>query len=91
MEALQHSTSKKPYQGRLGHNSLKSVTTINDALRKYDEITSQLDAFIHIDALEPQYVYNWRLEQEAGLRASRGSGMTDDQVRHFVDGYYPRV
>ncbi|KAJ9606904.1 hypothetical protein H2200_008915 [Cladophialophora chaetospira] len=89
VEALKHSTPEKPYEGRLGHNTLKSVTTINDALRRYDEITSQLDAFIHIDALEPQYVYNWRLEQEAGLRASRGSGMTDEQVRHFVDGYYP--
>jgi len=65
------------------------VTTINDALRHYDEITSQFDAFVHIDALDPLSVYKWRLEQEDCLRASRGSGMTDEQVRHFVDGYYP--
>ncbi len=47
---------------------------------------SQLDAFIHIDAFDPQYVYKWRLEQEAGLRQVKGSGMTDDQVKEFVDG-----
>jgi len=89
VQALKNSSPGNEYKGRLGHNTLASVTTINTALQKYDEITAQLDAFIHIDALDPQYVYKWRLEQEAGLRASRGSGMTDEQVRHFVDGYYP--
>jgi len=48
-----------------------------------------LDALIHIDAEDLQFVYKWRLQQEEGLRASKGSGMTDDQVKHFVDGYYP--
>ncbi|KIW66622.1 hypothetical protein PV04_05938 [Phialophora macrospora] len=89
VEGLKTSTPETPYRGRLAHNTLKSVTTINEALRQYDDITSQLDAFVHIDALDPLYVYKWRLEQEAGLRASRGTGMTDEQVRHFVDGYYP--
>lgn len=87
--ARANSSAESPYVGRLGHNSLQSVQTINDALRNYDRLTSQLDAFIHIDAQDPQSVYKWRLEQEAGLRAARGSGMTDEQVRHFVDGYYP--
>lgn len=89
VSALLNSTPSNPYRGRLGHNNLESVTTINDALRSYDALTTQLDAFIHIDALDPLYVYRWRLEQEVGLRASRGSGMTDDQVKEFVDGYYP--
>jgi len=89
VSALQNSTPSNPYTGRLGHNTLKSVTAINDALRAYDQLTSQLDAFIHIDAADPLFVYKWRLEQEANLRASRGSGMTDEQVKHFVDGYYP--
>ncbi|EHY58989.1 hypothetical protein HRR83_001749 [Exophiala dermatitidis] len=89
VDALHHSTPSNTYKGRLGHNSLESVRTINEALKSYDALTTQLDAFIHIDALDPLYVYKWRLEQEAGLRATRGSGMTDDQVREFVDGYYP--
>ena len=31
-------------------------------------------------------MYAWRLEQEAGLRKAKGSGMTDDQVVEFVNG-----
>lgn len=89
VSAAQTSSPSNPYQGRLGHNSLASVTTINNALRAYDALTTQFDAFIHIDALNPLYVYRWRLQQEEGLRASRGSGMTDEQVKEFVDGYYP--
>jgi D-glycerate 3-kinase len=89
VKALQDSTSSKPYRGRLGHCTFANITTINNALKSYDALTGQLDAFIHIDAEDPLYVYTWRTEQEAGLRATEGSGMTDDLVRRFVDGYYP--
>ena len=82
-------TSPDTYNGRLGHNTLSSITDINDALRDYDALTNQFDAFIHIDAADPQYVYKWRLQQEEGLREKRGSGMSDEQVKKFVDGYYP--
>ncbi len=47
---------------------------------------SYLDALVHVDAFDPQYVYKWRLEQEARLRALRGCGMTDRDVKNFVDG-----
>ena len=30
-------------------------------------------------------VYAWRQEQERALRASKGMGMTDEQVIKFVD------
>ena len=91
-QAWEHAVAAKEkggYNGRLGHNSLQSVTDINEALKKYDQITDQLDAFIHIDAADPQFVYEWRQEQEVGLRKSKGRAMTHQQVRHFVDGYYP--
>lgn len=38
------------------------------------------------DAEDISYVYDWRIQQEHGLIASRGSGMTNDQVTEFVDG-----
>ena len=77
------------YKGRLGHNTLENVNTINEALKEYDEITSQFNGLIHIDAEDPLYVYEWRLEQEHNLKKAKGSGMTDEQVKEFVDGYYP--
>lgn len=33
-----------------------------------------------------RFVYEWRQEQERTLRASKGTGMTEEQVNHFVDG-----
>jgi D-glycerate 3-kinase len=77
------------YRGRLGHNSLESVTTINDALKQYLELWSYFDTFVHIDAADPLYVYKWRLQQEATTRKEKGGGMTDEQVENFVNGYYP--
>ncbi|KAK4893570.1 hypothetical protein LTR27_008037 [Elasticomyces elasticus] len=41
------------------------------------------------DAEDTQYVYAWRQEQEAALRAAKGTGMTVEQVENFVNGYYP--
>lgn len=38
------------------------------------------------DAEDTKHVYQWRLEQEAALRASKGAGMSDEQVYRFVDG-----
>lgn len=32
------------------------------------------------------FVYEWRLQQEAALRASKGVGMSDEQVIKFVNG-----
>ncbi|KAJ6017944.1 hypothetical protein N7451_001323 [Penicillium sp. IBT 35674x] len=77
------------YQGRLGHVKLEDVQTVNDALKRYDALTDKFDALIHIDAQDLRFVYEWRQEQERSLRASKGTGMTEEQVNHFVDGYYP--
>ncbi|KAL2832463.1 P-loop containing nucleoside triphosphate hydrolase protein [Aspergillus cavernicola] len=77
------------YIGRLGHVKFEDIKTVNEALRGYDGLTDQLDALIHIDAQDNHFVYDWRQEQERSLRALRGIGMTEEQVNHFVDGYYP--
>ncbi|KAL4787613.1 P-loop containing nucleoside triphosphate hydrolase protein [Aspergillus varians] len=77
------------YKGQLGHVKFEDVKTVNEALRKYDVLTDQLDALIHIDAQDNHFVYDWRQEQERTLRAAKGIGMTEEQVKHFVDGYYP--
>lgn len=62
---------------------------INEKLVDYAVVTDALDAFVHLDAERTEWVYDWRREQEAALRAARGAGMTDDQVVRFVDAYYP--
>ncbi|KAF9870107.1 putative D-glycerate 3-kinase [Colletotrichum karsti] len=73
----------------LHKHKLDHLLLVNERLRDYDSITNLLDVFIHIDAEDTQYVYDWRSQQEAALRQERGTGMTDEQVVKFVDGYYP--
>jgi pantothenate kinase-related protein Tda10 len=50
-----------------------------------DGVRSQLDALVHIDAEDIDYVYDWRLQQEHELKVKKGSGMSNDAVRRFVD------
>jgi len=45
--------------------------------------------FMHIDAEETGFVYEWRQEQEEVLRREKGRGMSRAEVVRFVDGYYP--
>ena len=59
---------------------------VNERLRGYDALTDTLNAFIHIDAEDTQFVYPWRLEQEAKMRAEKGRGMSDEEVVDFVNG-----
>ncbi|KAJ5143051.1 uncharacterized protein N7515_001838 [Penicillium bovifimosum] len=88
-EAAVHQKESGEYNGRLGHVQFEDVKAVNDALKRYDVLTDKLDALIHIDAENPRFVYEWRQEQERTLRAAKGTGMTEEQVNHFVDGYYP--
>ncbi|KAJ8124112.1 hypothetical protein ONZ43_g95 [Nemania bipapillata] len=73
----------------LKRHELAHLQFVNEKLRTYDAITALFDAFIHVDAEQIGWVYDWRLEQEAMLRAQRGAGMSDEQVVRFVDAYYP--
>jgi D-glycerate 3-kinase len=73
----------------LHKHRFEDLVFVNEKLKDYDVMTDAFDAFIHIDAQETGFVYDWRLEQEAALRREKGSGMTDEMVRRFVDGYYP--
>ncbi|KAI9799507.1 MAG: hypothetical protein M1833_004029 [Piccolia ochrophora] len=80
---------EKQLESRLWRHGFEELRFVNNALKAYGGLTDTFDALIHIDAENTQYVYAWRQEQEASLRASRGSGMTEEQVNAFVNGYYP--
>ena len=73
----------------LHRHRLQDLQFVNEKLREYEGITDTFDAFIHIDAEDTGFVYEWRLEQERALRREKGRGMSDEMVRRFVDGYMP--
>lgn len=55
----------------------------------YADLFDLLDVFVHVDAEDPGWAYDWRVEQERELRERKGTGMSDDEVVRFVDGYFP--
>ncbi|KAL2148559.1 hypothetical protein VTH82DRAFT_2113 [Thermothelomyces myriococcoides] len=74
----------------LHRHKLEHLQFVNDRLADYNRVVNgALDAFIHIDAEDTEYVYAWRAEQEEQLRREKGSGMSEEQVAKFVDAYYP--
>ncbi|KAK3307593.1 P-loop containing nucleoside triphosphate hydrolase protein [Chaetomium strumarium] len=90
---LDNSTLEGKWRGpsRTLHNhKLEHLQFINSQLAEYDAVINRtLNAFIHIDAEDIEYVYAWRAEQEEQLRREKGAGMTGEQVVKFVDAYYP--
>ncbi|KAF3919461.1 hypothetical protein ABW21_db0204345 [Orbilia brochopaga] len=82
-------SSKEIGVGVIGRHGLEDLLWINEQLRGYDVLTNQFDAFVHLDAQALEYVYNWRLEQEHAMIKLKGTGMTDEQVVNFINGYIP--
>ncbi|XAO27334.1 hypothetical protein I312_106180 [Cryptococcus bacillisporus CA1280] len=67
-----------------------TLHNINQNLRKYEVLWDQIDCFVQIRPVDPSYVWTWRLQQEHNMKAKNGgNGMTDEQVRHFINRYMP--
>lgn len=76
-----------PAQHQLPH-----LLEVNKNLKRYCDAfmgPQYFDFFVHIDTSDLHNVYTWRLEQEHKMIAAKGSGMTDEQVKAFIDGYMP--
>lgn len=75
---------------RLGAYPLEHLQLLNTELAKYErDWYPVLDVFVHIAPLNLEDVYRWRLQQEHVMRRERRVGLTDEQVRDFVDRYMP--
>jgi D-glycerate 3-kinase len=73
-------------------HQVSHLMQINESLKRYCDAfmgPQYFDFFIHIDTDDLNNVYTWRLQQEHKMIGVKGSGMSDEQVRAFVDGYMP--
>ncbi|KAI7875708.1 P-loop containing nucleoside triphosphate hydrolase protein [Lichtheimia hyalospora FSU 10163] len=70
---------------------LAYLSQMNTNLEQYEsQLYSMFDIFIHLSPAKLEQVYNWRLQQEHHMKATRGvQGMSDQDVRAFVDTYMP--
>jgi len=74
----------------LAQHSLASVEMVNRSLEAYEAAWySYLDIFVHLSAPSLEAVFKWRAEQERQLWATRGTGMTEEQVKEFVSRFMP--
>src|SRR5690606_23843783 len=70
--------------------SIESLEYINHALAQYNkEWYPYLDVFVHLSAPNLSTIFNWREEQELDLWKLKGSGMSKEDVRLFVERFMP--
>ncbi|RGB42271.1 P-loop containing nucleoside triphosphate hydrolase protein [Rhizophagus diaphanus] len=92
---LSSSKLKEVYDNASSCSALKShpishLEIINENLKQYEENWYPfLDIFICIEAEDINYVYQWRLEQEHNMKKTGKNGMSDEQVKSFIDRYMP--
>ncbi|ODQ65397.1 P-loop containing nucleoside triphosphate hydrolase protein [Nadsonia fulvescens var. elongata DSM 6958] len=73
----------------IAKHPLEHIQVINNNLRSYIDLWNLLDCFLQLDTQNINNVYKWRLQQEHQLIRQKGSGLTDDQVVNFINGYMP--
>ncbi|EJT96729.1 P-loop containing nucleoside triphosphate hydrolase protein [Dacryopinax primogenitus] len=79
---------------KIPEHRIQDVREINDFLKLYAvEWWIAFSVFIQVSSLLTEYiayVHEWRLQQEHNMKAKNGGkGMSDEQVKAFVDRYLP--
>ncbi|OCF30789.1 D-glycerate 3-kinase [Kwoniella heveanensis CBS 569] len=71
--------------------TLETLSEINRSLKEYEENAwRHIDCFVQIQPLQLDYVWTWRLQQEHHMKSQNGGiGMTDEEVRAFIQRYMP--
>lgn len=92
--ALSNTEVEEKWKGSsrtLKKHDLEHLLFVNEKLRELEVVYCYFDAFIYIDAMDPNWAYDWREESENVLRLTKGpeSAMSQAQVVEFVDGYFP--
>ncbi|KAH7024487.1 uncharacterized protein B0I36DRAFT_387048 [Microdochium trichocladiopsis] len=76
----------------LHKHPLNHIQEVNTNLARYNQgfmSRARFDILVHLDTPMLQNVYRWRIQQENALRATKGTGQTDQQVVPFVKVYMP--
>jgi len=62
---------------------------INESLKNYEAWHRQLDGFLQLAPLDPHFVVDWRIEAEQKMRAQGRAGMSDVEIRAYVEKFLP--
>ena len=61
----------------------------NRALAEYERWYRDLDGFVTLRPLDPNYVLRWRVEAEEKMRASGKPGLTREEIEDYVRRFLP--
>eukprot|EP00933_Yihiella_yeosuensis_P069034 TRINITY_DN7513_c3_g1_i1.p1 TRINITY_DN7513_c3_g1~~TRINITY_DN7513_c3_g1_i1.p1 ORF type:complete len:409 (-),score=93.27 TRINITY_DN7513_c3_g1_i1:70-1296(-) len=62
---------------------------VNEKLQQYQVWDDLIDAWCVVGTEDIQQVYSWRLQAEQEMKAKGRPGMSDGEVKKFVDNYMP--
>mmetsp|Transcript_4507 Transcript_4507/g.13348 ORF Transcript_4507/g.13348 Transcript_4507/m.13348 type:complete len:408 (-) Transcript_4507:120-1343(-) len=67
------------------------IPEVNKYLDRYAEMWSLMDIWLIIQVKQLDCIYSWRLQAEKAMKQAFGEdkGMTDEEVKAFVDKYIP--
>ena len=67
------------------------IGEVNEILRGYDDMWALMDVWLVIQVKQLDCIYEWRLQAEKAMKEKFGQdkGMSDDEVKAFVDKYIP--
>ena len=65
------------------------LRVVNDALKDFNSMYSRLDGLFIIEISNMEWVFDWRLQAERGVRAMGRPGLSDNQVIDFVSRFMP--
>lgn len=66
-----------------------SIATVNKYLSNYHSLHAVFDGWLVIGLTSMNLVYKWREHAEKAMRASGKGGMSEEEVKDFVDRYMP--
>ncbi|UGT61412.1 hypothetical protein [Nocardia asteroides] len=61
----------------------------NTLLAEYSSWHDRLGAFVHLDAVDPLSVVQWRIDAERAQRTATGIGLNDEQAADYVERFLP--
>ena len=65
------------------------IEPINQYLKQYNALYNKIDAMVVMQIPELQWVYRWREEAEAKMRAANKPAMSVEETKDFIDRFYP--
>lgn len=68
---------------------LKHASVVLKFTKKYQPLWKFLDHLVMLKPSSSDLHLKWRLQQEKELKLKKGSGMSKEQVRKFVEPYLP--